>query len=102
MDIRPEEVEHKEVVGRVGGDPVIEVALKGGLYLLFRKRGRSLETLGTGSHRAVARFIAKKKSEEPVEFTDLSKADWVSPEHFLDVLPYYEALTDAYRARQGL
>lgn len=102
MDIREEEVAYKKKVGKLDGHPVIEVGLKGGLHLLFHAKNGKIETLGAGPHRAVARHIAKKKTEDKIEFTDLSKADHIEPEHFADVLPYYEALTDAMRERQGL
>ena len=102
MNISENEVAYKKKVGKLDGHPVFEVGLKGGLHLVFASRNGKLETLGAGPHRAVARFVAKKKTEDKVEFTDLSKADWIEPEHFADILPQYEALTDAIRARQGL
>lgn len=102
MEIRADEVEYKKKVGKLNGQPVIEVGLRGGLHLIFAAKGGKFETLGAGPHRAVARFIAKKKTEDKIDWTDLAKADWVEPEHFALLLPKYEALTDAFRARQGL
>lgn len=102
MDLRPEEIEYKKRVGTLAGAPVIEVGLKGGLHLLFTSRGGKFETLGAGPHRAVARHIAKKKTENKIEFTDLSKSDWIEPAFFEHLLPHYEAMTDAFRERQGL
>jgi hypothetical protein len=102
MDIRPEEIEYKKRVGVWGNSPVIEVGLKGGLHLIFASKGGKFETLGAGPHRAVARHIAKKKSDDKIQWTELSKADHIEPEHFADVLPKYEQLTDALRSRQGL
>lgn len=98
MNIKPEEIEYKKKVGRLGQSPVIEVGLKGGLHLIFAQRGGSFETLGAGPHRAVARFIAGKKSEGKVEWTDLNKADHIEPVFFEHLLPKYEAMTDAFRA----
>lgn len=102
MQINEQEVEYKKRVGKWGAAPVIEVGLKGGLHLIFAAKGGKFETLGAGPHRAVARHIAKKKSDDKIEWTDLSKADYIEPEHFAFCLPPYEALTDALRARQGL
>lgn len=102
MDIKPEEVEYRKKVGRVGNDPLIEVGLKGGLHLILKAKGSKFETMGTGPHRAVARFIAEKKSDEPVEWTDLNKADHIEPAFFEHLLGKYEALTDAFREAQGL
>jgi hypothetical protein len=102
MNIRPEEVETKSKVGKLDGNPVIEVGLKGGLHLVFVSRNGKIETLGAGPHRAVARFIAKKKTENKIEFTDLAKADHIEPAFFEHLLDKYEAMTDAFRTTQGL
>jgi len=101
MNIEASEVAYKKKVGKLDGQPVFEVGLKGGLHLVLASRAGKFETLGAGPHRAVARFIAKKKTEDKIEFTDLSKADHVEPEHFADVLDDYIRLTDALRERQG-
>jgi hypothetical protein len=102
MDIRPEEVEYKKKVGKVGQNPLIEVGLKGGLHLIFMAKNGKFETMGTGPHRAVARFIAGKKAEGKAEWTDLNKADHIEPAYFQHLLPKYESLTDAFRNAQGL
>lgn len=102
VNIKPEEVEYKKKVGRLGNSHVIEVGLKGGLHLIFAARGGSFETLGAGPHRAVARYIAGKKSESKIEWSDLNKADHIEPAYFEHLLPKYEAMTDAFRGAQGL
>ncbi len=102
MQINPEEVESKKKVGKLGNASVIQVALKGGLHLVFASQNGKFETLGAGPHPAVARFIAKKKTDNKIEFTDLNKADYIEPEYFgVGVLEHYEAQTDALRKRQG-
>jgi hypothetical protein len=99
--INPVEVETKKKVGKLDGSPVIQVGLKGGLHLILVARGLGkFETLGAGPHPAVARFIAKKKTNNKVEWTELQKADFIEPEHFAHLLPYYETYTDALRAAQ--
>lgn len=103
MGIRPEEIDGKpKKIGKLGDAPVMLMTLKGGLNLVLAVRGGKAETLGAGPHPAVARHIAKKRTDGKVEWTDLSKSDWVDPAHFEHVLPKYEDLTDALRARQGL
>jgi hypothetical protein len=102
MILNENEIEYKKKVGTLDGKPVIEVGLKGGLHLIFAARGGKFETLGAGPHRAVARYIAGKKSESKVQWTDLNKADHVEPSFFEHLLPRYEAMTDAFRAAQGL
>lgn len=99
MNISENEVESKKRVGNLNGRPVVEVGLRGGLWLIFANVAGKFETIGAGPHRAVARHIAKKRTEGKVEFTDLSKADYIEPEHFEWLLPLYEAETDRYAAR---
>ena len=93
MNIEAREVEYTKSVGKWNSKPVIEVGLKGGLFLLFCQKNGKMETIGSGPHRAVARHIAKRMSENEIEFTDLNKADFIEPVHFEHLLPYYEALT---------
>jgi hypothetical protein len=97
MELREEEIAYKRKVGKLGNAAVIEVGLKGGLHLIFAARNGRFETLGAGPHRAVARFIAKKR-EERIEYTDLQKSDYVDPDHFSWLVPRYEAETDRRRA----
>lgn len=99
--ITPDQIQYKRRVGRIGNAPVIELATTGGLHLIVTARGGKGEVLGTGPHRAVARFIAKKR-EDKIEWTDLEKSDPVPYECFKDELPKYEAYTDSLRERQGL
>jgi hypothetical protein len=99
MNITPELIAYKRRVGKIGDCPVIELATTGGLHLIVAARGGKSEVLGTGPHRAVARFIAKKR-EDKITWTDLQKSDHVPVEMFADQLPKYEALTDAFRSRQ--
>ncbi len=101
MDINAGEVAYTKRVGKLDGDGVFEVGLRGGLHLICVSRGRKFEPLGAGPHRAVARHIAKKKTENRIEFTDLNKADWIEPEHFADCLPEYEDVTSRLRVSQG-
>lgn len=101
MDITSDQIASKKRVGRIGDMPVIELATTGGLHLIVVARGGKGEVLGTGPHRAVARFIAKKR-ESKIEWTELEKSDYVPVECFsADILPRYEALTDSIRSRQG-
>ena len=104
MDINPNEIAYKKQVGELDGSPILEMGLKGGLSLIIHNKGRgNFTVISAGPHRSVSRHLAKKKTDDKIEWTDLSKADWVEVEHFSDLLPYYEALTDALalRSQQG-
>lgn len=92
------QIASKQQIGETrDGEPVYEVELKGGLVLVsaVRKSGRA-ETLGAGSHRAIARHIAKKK-EQGFKLTVLEKSTY--PEEVLAPhLPNWEEVTDNIRS----
>lgn len=96
--IGPEQVKYRKEIGRLHDVPIFEVGLIGGLCLVMKADGkRRAEPLGVGPHRAVARFIAKKRNPE-IEYTDLTKSDWLPVDHFRDILPQYEEMTTAFQA----
>lgn len=98
MDIKPNEIVYKKEVGRYRGDAVVELTTRGGLHMIVRG-GSKPETLGVGSHRAIARHIAAKKKE--IEWTELSKAELLDPASFSDLLVKYESLTESIRNSEG-
>jgi len=101
MNIDSRQIDEKpKKVGDLRGQPVYHLRTKGGLHVLVMRKGASFETLGTGPHRAVARFIAGKHEPEIV-WSDLSKADHVTPDSFQMVLPKYEKITDDMRQIQA-
>lgn len=102
VNVDEKQIEYKKRVGKLKGSPVVEVGLKGGLHLIFVNEGGTWATLGAAPHRAIARHIAKKKSDNKIEWSDLSKADYIEESHYAHLLPRYEALTDALRECQGL
>lgn len=96
MDIDPSEVVDKRIVGKLKDAQVIEVALKGGLHLLFAVKPGSKASpkhLGAGSHPAIARHIAQKSEGEDLVFNDLAKSEPIPFEAYERFLPQYEALT---------
>ncbi len=93
MNVTAKHIQSKKRIGSLDGKPVIEVLTSGGLYMVVCNKNGNLETLGTGPHRAVARFIAEKR-EPRLEITELSKSDFLDQASIDSVLPKYEALTD--------
>jgi hypothetical protein len=89
-------------IGKKGDKDIMHVATKGGLHMVVAQKGAGFETLGTGPHPGVAKFIANRRYGSEISWSDLNKADYVDPIHFADCLPKYEALTDAMRKLQGL
>lgn len=88
-------------IGLFRGESVMALATKGGLHMIVAPKGSGFETLGTGPHPAVARFIADK-NHAGITWTGLNKADHIEPEHFATVLPKYEALTERCRHLQAV
>lgn len=101
MVIEPNQIRGKpRKVGKVGANPVWELESKGGLSMICVDRDGKLETIGSGPLSAVARHIAENREKE-IAWTEIRKADYVAPEHFVHLLPEYEELTDRLRERQG-
>jgi hypothetical protein len=86
-----DQISYKKKVGKLGDTPIYEVGLIGGLHLIMKAGSKS--PLGAGPHRAVARHIAKKRNPE-IDWTEISKSDYVEPQFYAAVLPKYEQLTD--------
>ena len=103
MDNIPEaQISYRKKIGTLDGDAVVEIGLKGGLHLVAvaKSGAKSAQICGVGSHRAIARHIARKKNPT-MQFNDLAKSDPVPVEHFQWLLPQYEALTLAFQKAQG-
>lgn len=96
MQIQPQEIDYKERIGETDdGSPVMELGLKGGLHIVCSVRGPKIEYLGVGPHRAVARYLAKKR-QPSIRLTSLAKSDWVDPYTFQHLVPTYESITNAF------
>lgn len=93
MDIRPQEIEYKKNIGTLDGHPVIELGLKGGYHIVCSLRGPHVDYLGVGPHRAVARFMAKKRNDR-LKIDELSKSEDVDPIYFQKELPKYEVIRE--------
>ena len=93
MIIPSDEVISKDVVGKWGNKTLWAVATVGGLYLIeARSPDGARQVIGAGSHRAVARHIAKKMNSD-VEWTVLEKSSGIEFRDFEDVLPFWEEVT---------
>jgi hypothetical protein len=93
MQIRAEEIEYKKNIGTLDGHPVMELGLKGGYHIVCAVNGPRIDYLGVGPHRAVARFMAKKRKPD-LQIMELSKSEQVDSAHFQHFLPQYEAVCD--------
>jgi hypothetical protein len=88
-------IANKKRIGTLDGKPVIELMTTGGLYMVVMNKNGNVETLGTGPHRAVARFLAKKR-EPNLVVTELSKSDWLDEAAIMSVAPKYEELAERF------
>lgn len=64
MKISEDQVEHRQIAGHTkAGSPVVYVKTKGGLHAFFSKSDGEIESMGAAPHRAIAMWLAEKKSE---------------------------------------
>lgn len=59
----------------------------------MKASGASFEPVGAGSHRAIARYIAKQKLPQ-MELTELSKAEEIDPSLLMQFVPFWTNFTD--------
>jgi hypothetical protein len=98
MQIQPQEIDYTEKIGTTeDGYPITEIGLKGGLHIVCSRRGPKIDYLGVGPHRAVARYLAKKR-QPGIRLTALAKSEWVDPSTFAHLVPQYEAITNAFNS----
>lgn len=96
MDINPVEIKSKTQIGSLDGKSVWELALKGGLSVIARIAKSGVEILSAAPHRAIGRFMAKKKFPK-LELITLEKSEY-PPAAFQHLIPEYEAITDRLNA----
>lgn len=96
MQIEPNHIAYKKLVGKLNDKKIFELRTTGGLNMIVVADVGKSEVLGVGPHRAIARHIAKKKCQD-IEWTELSKSDHLEPQYYEHLLPTYEALTEEFR-----
>jgi hypothetical protein len=102
--LTPEHIAYKKKIARVGAAPLYEVMTTGGLYINVLGKNGAFDIVGTGSHRAISRYITEKKlGAGNIVWEELSKSDWI-PYECIDptLFTKYEELTDRLRGLQGI
>jgi|WetSurMetagenome_2_1015567.scaffolds.fasta_scaffold54987_6 hypothetical protein len=93
MVIPGDEIIYRTAIGKQGDATLWAVGTCGGLHLIeARAPSGTKKILGVGSHRGVARHIAKRNNPD-VEFTILEKSLELNENDFKDVLPFWELVT---------
>jgi len=99
MQVRPQEIEYTKEIGSLDGDSVKELGLKGGYHIICAmKKNGTVDYLGVGPHRAVARFMARKRRPSIQIIAELAKSEDFAPQHFAHLVPRYEAMLDSWIA----
>jgi hypothetical protein len=94
MNIKSDQLQYRKKIGHLGSSAIIEVGVIGGLKIVaLQEKSGKLKTLGAGSHRAIARFLAKK-AEPDLQIDDLEKSDEINFNDFKDLLPFWAAVTE--------
>jgi hypothetical protein len=100
MNIPAAQVKSKRRCGRTGSRAVWHASTVGGFHIIAAARdGGGMEILGTGSHPAVARFLARRAAPD-IEFDDLQKSV-DDPRDFADLIPQAAMETAYMRKLQG-
>lgn len=90
-------VDQPEEIGSLNGNKVMELTTKGGLYLVVvAKSNGKVETLGTGSHRAIARHIAAKDNPA-LKIAKLEKSESLPVQVLEANLPEFIELTKRFQ-----
>jgi hypothetical protein len=95
MELTPQQILHKRQIGVSSGRPVFALETRGGYHLIMTLNKNKPETLGYGSHIAIARHIASTKAN--IEWNELSKSESWELDSFKELLPKYTAITDELR-----
>jgi hypothetical protein len=93
MKIAEKQVLYRKTIGSVESRPVVEIATIGGLRVVGVPEKGKLKILGVGSHRAVARFLAKKAMPS-LKISELEKSEDLKYEDFKDKLPFWQTVVD--------
>ena len=102
MVIPSNQVIYRKRIGTSGGKAVLGIGLCGGLHLVaLMKDGGGFETLGAGSHPAVARYLAQRNAPE-LKYDLLMKSSEPTYADFADLFPEWERVTQELRKIQGL
>lgn len=92
MKITPNDIASKKVIGKLRDKNVTELVTTGGLHIVATDNGGDIKILGTGPHRAIARYLAEK-SEPDLVIHELSKSDALDLVTIMRELPKWEAYT---------
>jgi hypothetical protein len=94
------QISYRKRIGTSGDKSVFGVGLIGGLHLVVLAKQGGFETLGAGSHPAVARYLAQRNAPD-LKYDELMKGSQPTYADFKDLLPKYELITNQMRELQG-
>ena len=98
MNVPSDEILYQKRIGKIGNRPVYGIGNIGGLHMVAcRDDSGGLTLLGAGTHKGVAKYLAKKFAPE-IEFDIIEKSqDDFQLSDFQRFLPFWETLTERYR-----
>ena len=97
MNIPTNQIKYRKRIGHVGSKGVFELGVLGGLVLVTQQEASGKQkVLGTGSHRRLARFLAKKYEPE-LQIDLLEKSEEGNIEDFKEFIPFWEAVSNRLR-----
>lgn len=98
MRIEEKQILYRRTIGHLGKSAVIEIGTIGGLKVVgVQEKTGKIKTLGAGSHRAVARYLAQK-AEPTMQISALEKSEDAHYADFRDLLPFWQEVVDRLNA----
>jgi hypothetical protein len=99
MKIEERQILYRKTIGNLDKSAVIEICTIGGLKIVgVQERNGKIKTLGAGSHRAVARYLAQK-AEPGIRISALEKSEDVHYADFKDLLPFWQSVVERLNSR---
>lgn len=99
MKIEEKQILYRKSIGNLGKSSVIEIGTIGGLKIVgVQEKSGKIKTLGAGSHRAVARYLAKQ-AEPSIQISALEKSEDAQYADFKDLLPFWQDVVARLNAR---
>jgi len=75
MRLDKNQIQKREVIGKLNGRDVILITTHGGLSLVAASKNGQLVTLGAGPHPGVSRWLAEKKEPDIIWSTPMMKSE---------------------------
>jgi hypothetical protein len=92
MDINDSQFSISATIGKCGGADVVHSRTHGGLHLVWVAGRGKPRIIAAAPHKYVAKCLAEE-NEPDIQWSELSKGEYIERQDFEHLLPEYRALT---------